>query len=133
MVQALRRGMASSVTSQGLGLARGFMSPGRLLYFEKVKAPLHSEVCVITRPYKFAAQTHPACVRPHLLMLAPLGCPARRSCPVPLSAAVYSPHQVSCKTKLPRPAAAVYTPRWMANEELQAEGLVVGTRMFKLQ
>ena len=41
--------------------------------------------------------------------------------------------QVLSKKKLPRPSAAVYTPRWMANEELRAEGLVVGTRMFKLQ
>ena len=54
MVQALRHGMASSVASQGLGLARGFMSPGRLLYFEKVKAPLHPEVRVMTAWYSLA-------------------------------------------------------------------------------
>ena len=35
MVEALREGMATTIASQGLGRARDFYSPGRLLYYEK--------------------------------------------------------------------------------------------------
>ena len=35
MVHALREGVSTSIASQGLGRARTFFSPGKLLYYEK--------------------------------------------------------------------------------------------------
>lgn len=44
MVEGLRHGMAESLAAQGLGRAREFLTPGRLLYFEKFKLPLDLKV-----------------------------------------------------------------------------------------
>lgn len=44
MVDSLRQGMADRLASQGLGRAREFLTPGRLLYFEKFKSVLHEMV-----------------------------------------------------------------------------------------
>ena len=44
MVEGLRHGMAESLAAQGLGRAREFLTPGRLLYFEKFKISLDLKV-----------------------------------------------------------------------------------------